>query len=323
MLIELGFAREKEEGDKDVEGELVFFDGQLRCILNFDETDGSLDDTKHNKGGRPAMTFFSPTITGGGTSVNKSGYCLTVICGSNAASEPLPPHFQLKVLAQSAERERISANWILNSMRVVAQFGHSEANDFPCTFGMNEKGGMNAVELKKYMNGSILPLFPDIEDVLLKRVIVKVDSGPGQMNVEMLANLKLRGFYLVPGVPNTTGKQETDQNYASYKTVFRDNLRVLLTQARHDGGFTLQVSDLPFLVFGGKCSRTGTDLRDAFSEAFSVRNNLGSWRKCGDVPLTRKPLTTNEICHEVPVSAAAAIASDENPGSRNSSNLKS
>jgi hypothetical protein len=137
-------------------------------------------------------------------------------------------------MAQSSERERISANWILNSKQIVAQFGHSERRELPCTFGMNNKGGMNSVELEKYMKGSILPLFPDVEDVPLKRVVVKVDSGPGRMNIEMLADLKVKGVYLVPGVPNTTGKtQETDQNYGSYKTVFRDNLRVL-TQARHD-----------------------------------------------------------------------------------------
>jgi hypothetical protein len=114
---------------------------------------------------------------------------------------------------------------------------------------MNEKGGMTSVELDKYMTGSLLPLYPDVEDKPGKKVIVKVDSGPGRLNVEMLAKLRVQGLYLVPGVPNTTGQtQETDQNYGQYKTAFRDNLRVL-TQSRHDRGFTLQVSNLPRLVW--------------------------------------------------------------------------
>ena len=81
------------------------------------------------------------------------------------------------------------------------------------TARMNERAGINAVKLAKYMNNSILPLYPDIEDVPGKRVILKVDSGPGRLNVEMLADLRLQGLYLVPGVPNTTHvTQETDQN---------------------------------------------------------------------------------------------------------------
>jgi hypothetical protein len=63
---------------------------------------------------------------------------------------------------------------------------------------MNERAGMNAVELEKYMKNSILPLYPDIEDTPGKRVLIKVDSGPGRLNVEMLADLRLQGLYLVP-----------------------------------------------------------------------------------------------------------------------------
>jgi hypothetical protein len=41
-------------------------------ILMLDETDGSLDDTTGQRGGRPPMTFFAPDVAGGGTAVNKS-----------------------------------------------------------------------------------------------------------------------------------------------------------------------------------------------------------------------------------------------------------
>jgi hypothetical protein len=80
---------------------------------------------------------------------------------------------------------------------------------------MNKRAGMNAIKLEKYLKNSILPLYPDIQDFPGKRVVLKVDSGPGCLNVQMLANLRLHGgLYLVPGVPNMTHKtQETDQNY--------------------------------------------------------------------------------------------------------------
>lgn len=93
---------------------------------------------------------------------------------------------------------------------------------------MNVKARMNAVELDKYITKAVLPLYPDLANINGFRVILKVDSGPGQMNVEMLARLCVQGLYLVPGVPNTTHRtQETDQNYGIYKLSFRDNLRVL------------------------------------------------------------------------------------------------
>lgn len=82
-LIDLGFARKKYQSETDrVEGSLYFYSGMLDRIGNLDETDGSLDDTTGQRGGRPPMTFFAPDVAGGGTAVNKSGYSATVICGS-------------------------------------------------------------------------------------------------------------------------------------------------------------------------------------------------------------------------------------------------
>jgi hypothetical protein len=200
-LIDLGFAREKEPDDKNVEGELVFFAGQRERIGNVDETDGSIDDTTGQRGGRPPMRFFASDVGGGATAVNKSSYSSTIICGSTAAGEPYPPHFQLKTAAQTDEGQRLSVDWFVNCKNVVAKHGFPDRRPLPCTFGMNDRGGMNSVELDKYMRGSILPMYPDIADTPGKRVIMKVDSGPGRMNVEMLANLRLQGLYLVPGFP--------------------------------------------------------------------------------------------------------------------------
>jgi hypothetical protein len=311
LCIDLGFAREKLPNERNVVGELVFPEDQLRRIINVDETDGSIDDTTGQRGGRPSMTFIAPDVAGGATSVNKSGYSSTIICGSNAAGEPVPPHFQLKTMAQTNDREKLSVDWFCSTKNIIAQFGHSERKSLPCTFGMNEKAGMNDIELGKYINNSILPLYPDIEDTPSRWVILKVDSGPGRTNIDMLANLRVLGLYLVPGVPNTTSQtQETDQNYGPFKGSFRSNIR-LLSQSRFEKGMTLQVSDIPLLVFGGKCLRTGVELEDSFTKAFSIEANLSCWMKCGAVPLTRQPLLSNLVRREVPVGDAAAIVADE------------
>ena len=48
------------------------------------------------------------------------------------------------------------------------------------TMGMNEKGGMDDLEFQQYFLNSIVPLYPDANDVNGKRVMVKVDDRPGR-----------------------------------------------------------------------------------------------------------------------------------------------
>ena len=72
---------------------------------------------------------------------------------------------------------------------------------------------MYNAEFEKYVKNNIIPLYPDALDVPGKRVVMlKVDSMPGRLNIELLDELCFLGFYLYPGVLNTTAvSQETDQ----------------------------------------------------------------------------------------------------------------
>ena len=84
----------------------------------------------------------------------------------------------------------------------------------------------------KYLFNSIVPLFPHAKDKPGHRVLLKVDSGPGRMNLNLLAKLRLLGFVMYPCVPNTTHvTQETDQNYGPFKTQILSNL-VLIVDKR-------------------------------------------------------------------------------------------
>ena len=86
---------------------------------------------------------------------------------------------------------------------------------------MNEKGGMDNVEFDEYLSNSLIPLYPDAEDVKGTMVLFKLDNGPGRLGVKLLARLCLLGFVLYPGVPNTTAvSQDTDRNYGPFKTDF-------------------------------------------------------------------------------------------------------
>jgi len=185
-LIDLGFGREALP-EEDVVGEIFFYEGQLHRVVNLDETDGSLDDATGNKGGRPPVIFSNPDLPNGAVAANKSGYSSTVICGSNAAGEALPPHFQLKTMSQSDSTQKLSVDWFVHAVDVRGKFGLESEQVLRTTFGMNERGGMNAIELDKYIKKAILPLYPDAADVPGKRALLKLDSAPGRMNLDMLA----------------------------------------------------------------------------------------------------------------------------------------
>jgi hypothetical protein len=83
-------------------------------------------------------------------------------------------------------------------------------------------------------------LYPDARDQVDCRVLLKIDGGPGRLDLNSLAELRSRGVYLFPGVQNTTHvSQETDQNYGLFKSLLRKYIQVLmneLTAQAHPNG---------------------------------------------------------------------------------------
>ena len=108
------------------------------------------------------------------------------------------------------------------------------------------------VEFEKYVMNSIVPLYPDSDDVPGKRVMIKVDSGPCRLNARLVARLRLLGFYLYPGVPNTTAvSQETDRSYGPFKGQYRNNLANMVDRRLKDGkSVSLQPCLVSIPVFG-------------------------------------------------------------------------
>ena len=87
---------------------------------------------------------------------------------------------------------------------------------------MNKKGSTNKEEFAKYVKKNLLRLYPHAEDKKGKRVIMKVDSGPGRSNEQLVADLRANGIYLYQTVPNATAvMQETDQSYGLFKSQVR------------------------------------------------------------------------------------------------------
>ena len=124
---------------------------------------------------------------------------------------------------------------------------------FSYTIGLNEKGGMDAVDFEHYISTNIVRLWPDATDIPRNHVMVKLDSVPGRTNDELNAHLQKMGFYLYPCVPNTTAvTQETDQSYGHFNNVFWDNLSQICSD-RLENPKSMPFAPYPvgIFVFGG------------------------------------------------------------------------
>ena len=88
-------------------GEVVFDEEMKKRIANLDETCLSLDGSNSTRGGRPTKTYYDVWFPQLGKSTSKSALSTTMVTGSTAAGEPLPPHFQFQTSSQSAENESI------------------------------------------------------------------------------------------------------------------------------------------------------------------------------------------------------------------------
>ncbi len=177
-------------------GELTITEEQLCQIKNVDETEISVNASKRRAGGRPVVSFHDPHLPLTSRSVAKLLLAYTGIFGSSAAGECVPPHFQLPTSAMAKEREKICYKFLTHTLDTLGRFGCVEERSWPCTIGMNKKGIMTDDEFKKYINNSILPLYPDLEDTPGKCILLKVDSGPGCKGRELLMKCRLHGLYI-------------------------------------------------------------------------------------------------------------------------------
>ena len=256
---------------KETGSQLYLFEGQLDKIINLDESEISTDGTSKIAVGCPATTYTSTdsSLPKEVEATNKSGYIATFIGGSTVSGSPLPPHFQLKSTAWE-DNKTIDTKFLTYVPKIVGKYGFGNVVENECKVNCNAKSGMDAVDFSKYLQTYVMPLYPDAQDNPGKRVLIIVDSGPGRIDMDMLATLRAHGFYLMAGVPNTTHvTQATDRNYGPFKTIYRTNLKEL-TRQHQASRTTIKVNDVPLLVFGGG----GSGLRNTFEETTGVSNNI-------------------------------------------------
>ncbi len=119
---------------------------------------------------------------------------------------------------------------------------------------MNGKGGMNNEKFERYIDNSIVPLFPDLEDMPGNCILLKVESGCGCNLQDLLNKCWFRGVYIYPGLPKSTSmQQETDINfYGPFKGVVRRNLaKITMTCYAKEITMSLGTSTFGLIVYGG------------------------------------------------------------------------
>ncbi len=285
-LDELGFF----ETAAAVGGERVIPEHQLRNILNFDETCLSLDGTTLKRGGRPAACRSDPCLPQVGRTMSKTAQLVTMIRGSNAWGEALPPNFQFMTAAQTKEGMKIANECSFYLKKVIGTFGLEEEKLLPATFGVNETGGMDDDEFSQYLWINIMPLYPKAAPEKGRWVILKCESGPGWISIELLVELRASGFILFPGVPNTTAvSQETDQSFGPFKHQYTKNLDAIVkVHVNQNKPTSLPLWMVCLVVYGEKDPETGLVVENlAFQAAFSHVACRAVWEKVGAAPLTR------------------------------------
>jgi hypothetical protein len=226
-----------------------------------------------------------------GRMASKSLLSTTLICRSNAAGEALPPHIQFATKAQSKETMRLEMDSIQHIPDVRGQWGLNREEVKNVTFGMNKKGGMDEKEFKDYIMLAIVPLYANARNRKGRYVILKVVSGPGWSNIDLLVRLKMLRFILYPGVPNTTHvTQEMDRKYSPFKIKFVSNLNTIMSERIAERkSLSLQPKLVGLLVFGGEDPETGCMIpMGAFQDGFLQERCLDAWAKIGAATSTGK-----------------------------------
>ena len=107
-------------------------------------------------------------------------------------------------------------------------------------------------------------MYPDAADIQGKRVVIKIDIGPGRIQIDMLLYSKLIVIYLYPTVPNATAvQQETDQNYGLFQSLIRANLKLLFSEVRKEN-INLNRIHYPILINGRAAENRKPAMKSAF-----------------------------------------------------------
>jgi len=85
--------------------------------------------------GRPKAVFYNPNLPLVGKATSKESACTTMITGSNAAGEAIPPHFQFQTSVKSQENEQCRLEAAAYFRGVFASLEGRMQNNLECPWG--------------------------------------------------------------------------------------------------------------------------------------------------------------------------------------------
>jgi hypothetical protein len=91
-------------------------------------------------------------------------------CSSRCVARRIKLKERLFLAATTEDCEKLRFDFLRHVSSTRGRFACEEERVWPCTIGLNEKGGMNdEEEFEKYIDYSIVPLYLDLEDTPGKR----------------------------------------------------------------------------------------------------------------------------------------------------------
>ena len=119
---------------------------QLRRIINLDVSCLLLDGSTKVRGGRLGASASDSALPIIGQPANKANASITLITGSSAFGEPLPPHLQFPTKAKTAERERLPCETVCHFKDICTAID-IEMNSKRT---LNKTGQLNRDELERW-----------------------------------------------------------------------------------------------------------------------------------------------------------------------------
>jgi hypothetical protein len=111
------------------------------------------------------MVLYDPQLPLVGKATSKSVLTTTMIMGSTAAREALPPHLQFQTKAKTNDTMRLQYDVAEHMPIIWDKFNKDKVCSWPVTFGQNEKGSMDNEKFEKYLMNLIVPLYLNAKDI--------------------------------------------------------------------------------------------------------------------------------------------------------------
>ena len=160
-------------------------------------------------------------------------------------------------------------------------------------------------------------LYPDIENVMGKNVLVKSDGGPGRTNVDYLSESFLDGLVHYPCLPNGTLFQELDNIFFDTKTGMDANRKMIFDKSYELYGEKANVTskDIPYILFGGERSFPDGSvlfLENIYARSLNAKRLYSAQKKCGYVPAKRTALESGKLRHDIVLDENGDLTEESN-----------